>query len=357
MFKRLLLLGLTMLLATSALDAQTQSDRPDFETRAKQFLKRFPQADLNQDGTLTLDEARKFNQQRRGEKPKPTKNTRSLRPTFPDFSYGDHERQCFDLWLVPDADEPTPLAIYIHGGGFKGGDKSKVSDAIVQQFLNEGIAFCSMNYRLSDSGPYPMMMHDAARGLQTIRAHAGEWKINPEKVACFGGSAGAGITLWLAFHDDLADPDSEDPIARQSTRIIAAGTSGGQSTYDWRTYKKWFGVENLQQHPALGPFYLVETEEDLKSERVIKLMEDASPINHLTKDDQIPVYMYYGGLNKPVDETSSPGVWVHHVLLGLKLQEAMEKLGLTCIVRGRDVIPEHDPYGSVQNFLIAKLKE
>ena len=111
-----------------------------------------------------------------------------------------------------------------------------------------------MNYRLSDSGPYPIMMHDAARGLQTIRHRAKEWNINPERVVCYGGSAGAGISLWLAFHDDLADPKCDDPIAWQSTRILAAGAMSGQSTYDMHTFRKWFGIPGLAMDSALPAF-------------------------------------------------------------------------------------------------------
>ncbi len=197
------------------------------------------------------------------------------------------------------------------------------------------------------------MMEDAAHCLQTIRHRAGEWNIDSKRIACYGGSAGAGISLWLGFHDDLAKPDSEDPIARESTRIVAAGTTNGQSTYDMRTFREWFGVPDLAPHPALVPFYAIESDDDIDSDRVKALMVDASPISHLTPDD-VPVYMNYGKGDVPVDETTSPGVWVHHVRLGLKLQEAMQRIGLECHVRS----PEHEEsdYGSLDVFLIAKVK-
>ena len=54
-----------------------------------------------------------------------------------------------------------------------------------------------------------------------------------------GGSAGAGISLWLAFHDDLADPQSPDPIARESTRLTCAGVMGPQTTLDPQQMKEW----------------------------------------------------------------------------------------------------------------------
>jgi acetyl esterase/lipase len=114
-----------------------------------------------------------------------------------------------------------------------------VGPGTADRFLKEGISFASINYRLSDVGPYPIMMEDAARCLQTIRHRAAEWNLDPKAVASYGGSAGAGISLWLAFHDDLSKPDSEDPIARESTRLVAAGTTNGQSTYDMRTFREW----------------------------------------------------------------------------------------------------------------------
>lgn len=276
-------------------------------------------------------------------------------PAFSNYSYGAHERQVFDLWLAPsDNEEPTPLVIYIHGGGFRGGSKESIRANTLKQFMDAGISVAAIHYRLSDSGPYPIMMEDAARCLQTIRSHAVEWNLDPNKVACFGGSAGAGISLWLGFHDDLADPESTDHIARQSTRILAAATMNGQSTYDAHTFREWFGVPNLAIHTALYPFFDIDSVSEIESERVRMLMKDASPITHLTADD-VPVYMSYRRGNVPVDSTTAPGVWVHHPLLGLKLQEAMHGLGLECEVH----YPEHPvtKYESLEAFLIAKLAD
>ena len=332
------------------------------DDRLAGMLKRFPQSDANKDGTLTRMEAAAFFRARRegmqkpGDKPQPGATRRgAIEPDHADISYGDHDKQAFDLWLVPDATEPTPLVIFIHGGGFRTGDKSAVPPTVIKQYLEAGVAFAAMNYRLSDVGPYPIMMHDAARGLQTIRHRAKEWNLNPDKVACYGGSAGAGISLWLGFHDDLADPDSDDPIARQSTRIVAAGTTNGQSTYDLNDFREWFEIPDLQPGPALPAFYGIESEADWESERVKKLMADASSIHHLTADD-VPVYMVYSRPNTTVTAETDSSVWVHHVKLGLKLQETMHEQGLECIVTGPDVVPEDDRYGSLEAFLIAKLK-
>ena len=352
MTKSILTLGLLVALSVTSVYGREASSEND--ERFKQFLKRFPASDFNKDGVLTRDEVRKFNAERRKNQPGNRERPNVPAPTHADFKYGKHRLQAFDIWLAETDDgKPTPLAIYIHGGGFRGGDKRGANP---QRFLDAGISFASMNYRLTNGGefPYPVAMHDSARGLQTIRSKAKEWNIDSKRVACFGGSAGTGISLWLAFHDDLADPESDDPVARESTRIVAAATSGGQSTYDMRTFREWFGVPNLKPHGALYDFYAVKNPKDWESERVRKLMHDASPISHLDKDDKVSVFMTYSGTNTPVDENTSEGAWVHHVLLGLKLKEAMDELDLDCTVVDRE--NRSKKYSNSNDFIIQNLK-
>jgi len=334
--------------------------------RLARMLKKYPESDINKDGLLTREEVREFNKSRREAQPgttgQPEKKNRQERPqaqgpspTHVDVNYGEHPKQAFDIWLAESKDgKPTPLCIYIHGGGFRGGDK-KGAGKSAQVYLDAGISFASMNYRLSEDGanPYPIAMHDSARGLQFIRSKAKAWNIDAKRVACYGGSAGAGISLWLGFHEDLADPKSDDPVARQSTRLVAAATSNGQSTYDMRTFREWFGLPELAPHSALVGFYNIQSEEDWETKRVKKLMKDASAITHLTKDD-VPVYMTYGKGDFPITMQSSGGDWVHHVRLGLKLKEAMEKLGMECTVVSKD--HKDDRYRNTEDFLIQKLK-
>ena len=52
------------------------------------------------------------------------------------------------------------------------------------------------------------------------------------RIAVIGGSAGAASSLWLAYHDDMADPKSDDPVLRQSSRVCGAVAMGGQTTLD-----------------------------------------------------------------------------------------------------------------------------
>lgn len=162
---------------------------------------------------------------------------------YPDIAYGEHEQNAFDV-LLPSADTPTPLLVYIHGGGFTGGDKAALfrsADEETVEWLSEGIAVATLNYRTlvpGDTDGVLKSLGDSRYALQFLRYHAEALNIDPDRVALFGGSAGAGTSLWLAANDEMADPDAEDPVRRMSTRVRAAGLTGTQGTYDlvrWET--------------------------------------------------------------------------------------------------------------------------
>ncbi|MHC4993797.1 MAG: alpha/beta hydrolase fold domain-containing protein, partial [Planctomycetota bacterium] len=208
----------------------------------------------------------------------------SIPPTHADQKYGPHTRQVFDIWLAP-SDTPTPVFLSIHGGGFRGGRRSVNAD-LLRQCLDNGISVAALTYRFSQDAIQPSSFVDVARAVQTIRSKAGEWNLDKKRFASSGGSAGAGLSLWLAFRDDLADPDSDDPVARQSTRLLGAYVSNGQCTYDPRTIRTMFPGKDTYTHPALELMYDVDMKHlDHLPKAKYELMEYVSSINHLTADD------------------------------------------------------------------------
>jgi acetyl esterase/lipase len=175
---------------------------------------------------------------------------------------------------------------------------------------------------------FPVPQQDCARALQFLRSKAVEWNIDSQRVACYGGSAGAGISMWLGFHDDLADPSSDDPVQRLSTRIIAIGTMGGQGTYDPIQIKALVGGR-AWEHPSIFKAYGVTTPEEAlhPSPQKQKLYDEASAITHLTKDDP-PLYMIYSEPDIVPPANSRPGQFIHHPNFGKQLKTAMDALGI-----------------------------
>lgn len=318
--KTLPAIALTILLTTVAYSEPTSENTP----KLAEILERRPELDKNKDGILTLTEVR--------ESRKPQENRNRTRPakrapTQANVSYGAHPSMQLDFWKA-DSEQPTPLFVFIHGGGFRGGDKGSINSALLEGFLKNGVSVASINYRLSGIAPYPAQMHDSARAVQFLRSKSKDWNIDATKLAAGGGSAGSGISQWLAFHDDLKNPDSKDPIERQSTRLSSAVALNMQSTYDPRIIIDII-PGNAFDDSALKPFYNLPADWNWKTSEIDTdldaLIKDASPINHLTADDP-PVYIFH------TERTRSPGN-IHHPNFGNYLETAMTKAGIESVRR------------------------
>lgn len=247
--------------------------------------------------------------------------------------YGNHRRNAFDIFTLDD-DEPTPLVIYIHAGGFTGGDKRQAyefSDAI-RQFIVKGIAFATINYRLLDDSDNGVMtsLEDTKRCLQYIRYHADDLNIDKERIAVFGTSAGAGSSLWLGTHDDMANPNSNDPIDRESSRVIAAAALGTQATYDlvrWEEIFAEFGFQldsPVNDQQALFDFYGINSYEMLYQEDMEQYRAKVDMLSMFTSDDP-PVYVFNTGSARP---PANDGELFHHPYHAIAVGEAAQKAGI-----------------------------
>jgi acetyl esterase/lipase len=247
-------------------------------------------------------------------------------PTHRDVKYGPHERNVLDFWQAK-SDEPAPVLVSIHGGGFLGGDKS-VQPQLLKECLDAGISVAAITYRFSNQAIAPASFQDGARAVQFLRAQAKDWNIDPKRLAATGGSAGAGISLWLGFHDDMADPKSDDPVLRQSTRLSCMAVFDGQTSYDPRFIRKMFPEKDVYKHGALARLFDVDLNklDDLPAEKY-KLFEEVSAITHVTKDDPPALLIYSRRLDA---EVTNQGVGIHHALFGQVLKEKMDGMKVPC---------------------------
>ncbi|MDZ8118325.1 alpha/beta hydrolase [Pontiella agarivorans] len=340
------------LLTVSAGFAQRSAPTSTNDDRLKKLLERRPELDADNDGILTLAELRAA----RGQIKKQPQNNQRKRlqkrtPTFSDVSYGAYDSMTFDFWQA-ESQTPAPLFVFIHGGGFRSGDKSTLNPILLEGFLSNGVSVASINYRLSGIAPFPAQMHDSARAIQFLRSKAGAWNIHPGKVAAGGGSAGSGIAQWLAFHDDLKNPESQDPVEQQSTRLTCALAFSMQSTYDPRVIQKIIpGI--AFDDSALKPFYGLPADWNWETDPVDKkldaLIKEASPINHLTADDP-PVFIYHS------EKTRQPGN-IHHPDFGIHLAEAMDKLNIDYVrTTSADYDSRSAPFEAMVQFVLRYLK-
>ena len=264
-------------------------------------------------------------------------------------AYGSHPRQVLDFYPA-NSDKPTPVVFYIHGGGWQGGDKKTNPKA----FLDKGISVVAINYRYVRNGiedqvepPVKAPLEDAARALQFVRSKAAEWNVAKTRIGATGGSAGACSSLWLAFHDDLADPQSDDPVARESTRLYCAAVNGAQVSLDPQELREWmpnyrygahaFGLPNFQS--------LIDNRE-----QVLKWIKEYSPIEHVSKDDP-PIALFYGGEVPVVG--ASPKDPTHSGIMGVKLEERLKAVDVDVVLVHPD--RPHQMYKNSTEYLIDRL--
>ena len=276
------------------------------------------------------------------------------KPTLSELAYGDHDRQVLDFWKAP-SDKPTPLVFVIHGGGWMGGSKERLNRFVdAPALLKEGISVVAINYRYIRNAqnlkpPVQAPLHDAARALQFVRSKAAEWNIDKTRIAAAGASAGACSSLWLLYHDDLADPESEDPIARESTRLFCAAVNNAQTTLDPKQMKEWTPNSKYGGH-AFG----MNSFDQFLSERenILPWIAEYSPYALASTDDP-PVYLYYKGAAPAIGKPQKDPT--HTANFGIKLQERCKQLGLNCELMYRGA--KHATHKDSTAYLIATLKQ
>lgn len=243
-------------------------------------------------------------------------------PTHADYQYGPHERHVFDFWQAESVG-PTPVVVYIHGGGFRNGGKETIKRNDLRKLLDAGISVAAFNYRFVTQVPLPAAHHDCRRALQTLRSKADEWNIDRSRIGAYGGSAGAQLCMYLGFHDDMAKPDSDDPIARESTRLRCIATNGGQTTMDFQWWMDHVPGYD-KPHRDVSEYFGV-----LDRGEYLKVVSNVSALSLISADDP-PIDMKYRmSPEDPVPDGEGARSWkVHHVSFGLALKRKMDELGL-----------------------------
>src|SRR5205823_8686811 len=121
--------------------------------------------------------------------------------------YGPHlERNVLDLYRPPKAEGPVPLVIWVHGGGWQNGDKSRTP---ALDLLARGYAVASINYRLSQHAPFPAQIHDCKAAVRFLRAHAAEYRLDPDRVGAWGMSAGGHLVALLGTSDGVKELEGD----------------------------------------------------------------------------------------------------------------------------------------------------
>ncbi len=218
--------------------------------------------------------------------------------------------QKLDIYLPADgAKTPLPLIIWVHGGAWEEGDKKYCPVADVTRY---GFVLASINYRLSREAIFPAQIHDCKAAVRWLRAHAKEYRINPDRITVWGESAGGHLAALLGT-------SGEDQFLEGTVGENLQFSSKVQAVIDW------FGPTDLLAlaDEAIKSGSFSATENPLtrlfggNSEDQKKLAELANPIRYATKDD--PPFLIMHGTKDPLVPLSQSKI----------LNQALQKAGVT----------------------------
>ncbi len=146
-----------------------------------------------------------------------------LGATHRDITYCTMEGIALKLDIYyPSANESRwPAAMYVHGGGWSGGDKADGAGALeIPALQSAGFLVAAVNYRLAPSHPFPAMIEDVKCAVRYLRAHADEYNLDPDRIGAWGGSAGGHLVNLLGTADESAGFDVGEYL-EYSSRVLA----------------------------------------------------------------------------------------------------------------------------------------
>jgi acetyl esterase/lipase len=130
----------------------------------------------------------------------------------------DRDKPAFTVYMPPNTTGPLTAVIIAPGGSYRSLSMNNEGRAPAN-FLNSlGVAAFVLRYRLGPQYHHPVELGDMQRAIRTVRAHAAEWHIAPDRIGVMGFSAGGHLASSASTHFDDGAADAADPIDRVSSR-------------------------------------------------------------------------------------------------------------------------------------------
>ncbi|MFY8005280.1 MAG: alpha/beta hydrolase fold domain-containing protein [Chitinophagaceae bacterium] len=233
--------------------------------------------------------------------PTPTPTPTTEAQTLKDVVYAtSSSAQKMDIY-IPAGAGPFPAVVLIHGGAFKAGDKSSEATNAAKLVANGYVAI-SINYRLSGEAVFPAAVHDCKAAIRFVRANAGTYRINANKLGTWGASAGGNLSAILGTSGGDAYLEGT-----QGTNLTVSSTV--QATIDW------FGPINfatmVSEGLSLGyaSTYNVDNESqyigvDANNAANISIVNKANPTTYIDVNDP-PFWIQVGSADPLIPYTQS----------------------------------------------------
>jgi len=208
---------------------------------------------------------------------------------------GDKELKLDILRPKQPPAEPMPVVVYIHGGAWRGGSKAGMPP-LCNRLAQQGYFCASVEYRFSQEAVFPAQIEDCKCAIRFLRAHAKEYKINPDRIGVWGHSAGGHLVALLCTAGDAKDLEGMGGWQDQSSRVQCVIDCFGPT--DFTVIPK--GLEGVKEQMSSPVTQLVGGPIPENLEKAAK----ASPITYVSKDDP-PILIMHGDADPivPLDQS------------------------------------------------------
>ena len=237
----------------------------------------FRRVDTNEDGAISPAEHKAFLTRRPA--PRAPQGVKVLR----DLPYADTDnpRQRLDL-VLPEkriGNQPLPLVIWIHGGGWRNGDKRSGINRVAPVVTTGRYVGATIGYRLSGEAQWPLQIHDCKAAIRWLRAHAKEYGIDPKRIAVWGSSAGGHLVSMLGVSGEVEVLEGKlGKHLGQSSRVQAVVNYYGPSALLLMSSKPSRIDHDDKDSPESMLIGAPIQKAKFKAQQ-------ASPLTHVTKDD------------------------------------------------------------------------
>lgn len=205
--------------------------------------------------------------------------------TEPDIEFAkvDGHSLMLDLYLPVASTKTPPLVVWIHGGGWRGGSRKKCE---ISWLVDHGYAVASVSYRLTDQAIFPAQIHDCKGAVRWLRAHAGKYGYDPEKIVVAGSSAGGHLAALLGTTGNVAELEGTvGGNLDQSSRVLGIIDYYGATDFIQRT--------KSQPHKTIQEGSIVRLLLGGPADEKVDLARLASSAFHVTPNDP-PLLIFHG---------------------------------------------------------------
>ena len=249
----------------------------------------FSRIDTNKDGVITREEDRAYFARRNANRPAPRlPDSIRLVPDLP-YAGNDNPRQRLDL-LLPRTDPgapPRPLVVFVHGGGWRNGDKQSGQVRVARFVVTGKYIGATIGYRLSNEATWPAQVHDCKAAIRWLRANAEKYGIDKERIAVMGTSAGGHLVAMLGVSQRVRGLEGTiGPHLDQSSRVACVVDQYGPT--ELLTMDDYPG--RLTHNDAGSPESLLVGGPIQQNKATSR---NASPLTHVSRDD-VPILIVHG---------------------------------------------------------------